>query len=262
MRRRRRHRDDDRATPTPAPEAAPAPAGVNLLSPWVLEQLRVRALRKRFGYAFAALVLLIGCAWTVQQLTLRGAEADLAGEVAIGEGRQSRIADFAPVQTYVAQVGARSLLVEGTMRTELSYSVVLGALDLVRPPGAAYDTVSLSLPVPTEQAPAADVAGPSRGLATSCPGPDPFQTRVVVACVEISGTAPTREAVSDLVRRLGEDPRFVEPFVDTTTTTGAEEVVTFTGSVGLSPRVFTRRFDGLGDATPARAGSTSQEETP
>lgn len=230
-----------------------APASVNLLSPWVLEQLRVRAVRKRLAYGLAALVVLVGCAWTAEQLSLRAARADLAGEVAVGEGLQSRIADFAPVQTYVAEVEARSTMVRTTMQTELSYSTVLAALDQARPEGTTYDNVALTLPAPTE---AGEAAGPSRGIAAPCPGPDPFDTRVVVACVRISGTAPSRAAVSELVRLLGDDRLFVEPFVDTTTTR-ADEPVTFAGSVGLSPRGFTRRFDAL--AGPAAAGTPSPE---
>lgn len=237
------------------------PAGVNLLSPWVFEQLRVHALRKRFGYALAALVVLVGCVWTGQQLTLRGARADLDGEAAVGGSLQSRIADYAPVQTYVAEVQARAVLVRGTMFTELAYSTVLGALDLARPLGTEYDTVALTLPVPTEPAKAPDASGPSRGIVTACPGPDPFNTMVVVGCVQVSGTAPSREAVSDLVRRLGDNKLFVEPFVSTTTT-GADEPVTFTGSVGLSPLGFTRRFDGLTTAAGGGAASPSQEGTP
>jgi hypothetical protein len=245
MSRFRRRRDAARSAP-----AVEAPiAGVNLLSPWVLDRLRVRAVRKRLGYGLAALVVLTGGVWVGQQLTLRAARADLAGEVAVGEGLQSRIEDFAPVQAYVAEVQARSGLVHRTMAVELSYSTVLAALDLARPPGTEFDEVTLELPEPEEGEP----AGPARGVVAACPGPDPFATRVVVGCVRISGTAPSRAAVSELVRKVGENRLFVEPFVDTTTTR-TDEPVTFTGSVGLSPWGFTRRFDAFagpaGEATP------------
>ena len=41
----------------PEPAAYAGRTGVNLLSPWVREGLRVRALRKRFAYALLALVV-------------------------------------------------------------------------------------------------------------------------------------------------------------------------------------------------------------
>jgi hypothetical protein len=47
--------------------------------------------------------------------------------------------------------------------------------------------------------------------------------------------------VGELVVRLGDDPAFVEPFISTTTTAD-EERVSFSGSVGLSRKLFTKRF--------------------
>jgi hypothetical protein len=77
-----------------------------------------------------------------------------------------------------------------------------------------------------------------------CPGPDPFNTRVVVGCITLSGSAANRSAVSDLVIGLGDSELFVEPFISTTTTADGEGV-TFTGSVGLSERVFSNRYTDL-----------------
>ena len=44
-----------------------------------------------------------------------------------------------------------------------------------------------------------------------------------------------------LLVNLGDDRLFVEPFISTTTT-AEDDVVTFTGSVGLSERAFSKRY--------------------
>jgi hypothetical protein len=50
--------------------------------------------------------------------------------------------------------------------------------------------------------------------------------------------------VGDLVIGLGDSELFVEPFI-TATTSADETGVTFTGSVGLSQKVFSHRYDDL-----------------
>ena len=80
-----------------------------------------------------------------------------------------------------------------------------------------------------------------------CPGPDPFQTEPIIGCVTLSGTAVSRAEVGELVTRLGSIGLFVEPFVSTTTT-GDAQAVTFSGSVGLSDKVYSHRYGPVPDA--------------
>lgn len=250
---------------TPAPADPAGPASVDLLSPWVHDALRVRALRFRFAWAGLAMVVLVAAAWGGQQLRLAEARADLRGEEAVGTSLDRAIADLAPVERYVAAVRAQGGLVGAAMFTEIEFSQVLKTLAQVRPRGTDLDAVSLTLPAPG--APAADGAAPTatgtlpatpslpaddavdpvvlgRGIAAACPGPDPFATLAIVGCVTLSGTAPDRRVVAELVRRLDREELFVEPFVSTTTTAD-DEPVTFSGSVGLSPLVFSGRYDAL-----------------
>lgn len=250
---------------TPAPADPAGPASVDLLSPWVHDALRVRALRFRFAWAGLAMVVLVAAAWGGQQLRLAEARADLRGEEAVGTSLDRAIADLAPVERYVAAVRAQGGLVGAAMFTEIEFSQVLKTLAQVRPRGTDLDAVSLTLPAPG--APAADGAAPAatgtlpatpslpaddavdpvvlgRGIAAACPGPDPFATLAIVGCVTLSGTAPDRRVVAELVRRLDREELFVEPFVSTTTTAD-DEPVTFSGSVGLSPLVFSGRYDAL-----------------
>lgn len=228
-----------------------AVASVNLLSPWVFEELRVRQLRRRFLLGGVVLLLAIALAWSGLRFNLHRANEELRGEEAVGEGLRQQLDELAPVRSYVDGVHRRIVTVAGATYDDVAFSRVVGALQTATPSGAAIETIAVELAaaeVPEEgSVPVAE--DPARGLVGStCPGPDPFGTKVVVGCVTISGTAVSRDAVSGLVIALGSDKLFVEPFVDTTTTDDADsDAVTFTGSVGLSPAVFSGKYDALGD---------------
>ncbi len=264
-------------------EAAAATNAVNLLSPWVLEELRIAALRRRLGLAAASVLVLVVGAWGLQHVALRGVQNDLAAEQATTAGLEEQIAGLSPVRTYVDGVRLRATDVQASMRTEVSFSRVLLDLQSSLPPGLEVDELAVSLlatdqlgadgvatvaPVPAEgAAPAPAAQDPetdvTRGLSgAACPGPDPFDTTPSIGCVTISGTAADRDAVGRLVQRLSRKNAFSEPFVTTTTTDaatstaiGAEGIagttgaaggtVTFSGTVGLTPAVFTGRYDDL-----------------
>lgn len=239
----------------------PGPATVDLLSPWVHDRLRVHRWRRRLGAAGLALVLLTGGAWTFQRLALAGAEADLRGEEAVGAQLGREIAALAPVQAYVGGVSRRVGTVQEAMATDVDLARVLVELDGALPPGAGLESVTVDLPGRRPDAGrvvAADgsVADPTRGLeAAACPGPDPFATLVVVGCLNLTGTATDRESVGELVAALDESAWFDEPFV-TTTTTSEGAPITFSGSVALAVKVFSRRYDDLG----ARLGTLEPAE--
>ena len=69
-------------------------SSVNLLSPWVHEELRVRRWRQRFALGLLALVVVIAGAWSYERVVLAQVEADLRGEEATAESLQGRIADL------------------------------------------------------------------------------------------------------------------------------------------------------------------------
>jgi hypothetical protein len=229
-------------------------ASVNLLSPWVFEELRVHQLRRRFLFGGAVLLAVIALVWCALQFNLHRANADLRGEEAVGAGLTRELRELAPVRTYVNSVERRVVTVKGATYDDVAFSKVLAALDAATPNGATIGSISVELAA-AEKDTSDDKAkdskaaekDPARGLVgTTCPGPDPFGTRVVVGCVTIEGTAVSRDAVSGLVIALGADKLFVEPFVDTTTTEDSD-AVTFSGSVGISPTAFSGRYDSLGD---------------
>lgn len=240
----------------PARQAAhPVVPTVNLLSPWVFDALQTRRLRRRFAVGAALLALLVGAGWAVQELRIRQAEQVLTVEQAETARLTAEANELAPVRVYVATVEGQKATVSQTMANEVLASRVLAALRAATPAGATVESVAVTVspppPPPAEPAPAPDgstegaEAPPPAPVAppveSPCPGPDPFNTRTVVGCVTLSGTADSRATVGSLVIRLGGERLFVEPFINTTTTAEGDEV-SFTGSVGLSEKAVSGRY--------------------
>lgn len=225
----------------PAPHD-PVPS-VNLLSPWVFEALATRKLRQRFLAAACVLVMLVGAGWSVQHLRTRQAEQVLVVEQAETTRLTTQTNQLAPVRTYVATVAQQKVTVSESMADEVYLSRVLAGMRSATPSGADVETMAITVTPPVAAAAEgeAEAAVVDGATVSACPGPDPFNTRVVVGCVTLSGTASSRATVGDLVLNLGEDALFVEPFISTTTTAEGDDVV-FTGSVGLSTRAFTGRY--------------------
>ncbi len=216
--------------------------GVNLLSASEFERIATRRLRQRFVVGGVALVLLVGGAWGFQHVRVTEARSLVAIEQAETNRLISQTQVLAPVRTFVSGVAAQESTVQDAMSGEVYFSEVLDGIRDATPPGAQLAMIAVTL---------ADLSGagadPTTGvLVSACPGPDPFNTLPVVGCATLSGTAASRAEVGDLVVKLGRSPLFVEPFIATTTTGEADEVA-FSGSVGLSEKVFTRRF---GDPRP------------
>lgn len=216
--------------------------GVNLLSAAEFERMSARRLRRRFVVAGVAMVLLVGGAWAFQHVRVTESRKLVAVEQAETSRLSSQTQVLAPVRTFVNGVAVQESTVQDAMAGEVYFSEVLDGIRDATPPGAQLATIAVTL---------ADLTGagvdPTTGAVVSaCPGPDPFNTLPVVGCVMLSGTAASRAEVGDLVVELGHSPLFVEPFISTTTTGGADGV-SFGGSVGLSEKVFSLRY---GDPRP------------
>jgi hypothetical protein len=225
---------------------------VNLLSPWSFEALSTRRLRQRFSVGCLALVLVVAAGWGVQSLRIGQAQDELTAAEAETGQLAAETKTLAPVATFVASVAAQQATVQETMTQEIYFSSVLEALQAATPSGASVESATVALnpvapPVPAP-APDAEADAPAPEVAvvepSLCPGPDPFNTLLVVGCVTLSGSAENRRAVGDLVIGLGDSKLFVEPFI-TATTSADETGVTFTGSVGLSEKVYSNRYADL-----------------
>ena len=227
----------------------PVPA-VDLLSPWVHQELAVRRTRGRMMAATAALVVLLAAVWSVQHLRVTHAREVLSEAQAETQRLEAEAAELAPLSVYIATVEQRKVLVAETMSGDVALSQVVRDVRALAPAGAHLDSVVVGVTPPVREgvpATGANASATSAQLAdATCPGPDPFNTRTVVGCITLTGTAASRADVGELVVALGHDQLFVEPFISTTTT-GEGTEVTFTGSVGLSQRVFTQRYAEMDD---------------
>lgn len=231
---------------------------VNLLSPWVLEEIKVRELRGRFIYAAVIVLAVVAMVWSYERIELRSAQSELEATQTRTAVLERDIDRLAPVRSYVEGVNAQAADVQQIMRAEVSFAQALEAMRRATPAGITLDSVSVSLLSGGAVAEGAETVtdaaaelvvtdpdDPTRGLSgAGCPGPDPFATTVSIGCLTISGTALDRESVGRLVTGLAAKDAFDEPFI-ATTTTEEEKTVTFSGTVGITPAVFTGRYDDL-----------------
>jgi hypothetical protein len=222
---------------------------VNLLSPAAFDLLAARRLRIRFAVGALALVVLAAGLWTVQHLRISETRKLVAVEQAETARLNSETRTLLPVKAYVAGVASQQQTVSTTMAREIFFSRVLDGIRRATPVGASLDNVAITLAAadPVVAAPAtAGAAGapapaaPAAPTVSPCPGPDPFNTKPVIGCITLSGTAATRSQVGDLVIALSRSGMFVEPFISTTS--AADQSVTFSGSVGLSQKAYSKRY--------------------
>ena len=218
-----------------APAIVPTMPSVNLLSQSEFDRMAARRLRRRFIAAGLVLVVGLGAYGAVLRMRIGEAHKLAAVEQAETSRLTAQTQVLAPVKAFVNGVAVQQRTVDDAMADEVYFSAVLGGVRDATPPGAQLATLDITLAPPT------DAAGTAAATATTCPGPDPFNTRVVVGCVQLSGIAGSRAEVGDMVIALGHSGLFVEPFISTTTT-GDTDRVTFSGSVGLSEKVYSGRY--------------------
>nr|MCW2728356.1 type pilus assembly protein PilM [Aeromicrobium sp.] len=228
---------------------------VNLLSPWAFERIAVRQLRTRFAISCLMVVSAAVAAWGLQSMRIADAEDLLTVENAETSRLTERTNVLQPVRTFIAGVEQQKVTVSEAMASEIYFSNVLDSMSEAVPAGAVLDSLVVTLappppapvPAPAEEGSEEDSPTPAPAVpavASPCPGPDPFQTLPVVGCITLSGSAGSRAEVGAFVVALGADESFVEPFISTTTTADAAKV-TFSGSVGLSEKVFSARYAAL-----------------
>lgn len=239
-----------------AAHPGPSLPTVNLLSPAAFELIAVRVLRRRFMLAGIAVLAVLVALTAWQQLRVLDAEALVDAESEETRRLSASVNELKPVQTYVAGVQSQVATVQATMWSEIWFSDVFAGIEDALPPDAQLDSLTVALADQGVAVVGTVAAGESDAdtvLESPCPGPDPFNLKIVVGCVSIAGTAGSRADVGDLVIDLGANGLFVEPFITTTTSADSTRVA-FSGSVGLSERVFSGRYADLA------AGLFAEEE--
>ena len=234
-----------------APEVSPTMPSVNLLSQSEFDRMAARRLRRRFVAGGLGLLVVVGAATAAQHMRISEAEKVVAVEQSETDRLTAQTQVLAPVKAFVNGVAVQERTVQGAMADEVLFSDVLGGVRDATPPGAQLASVAITLAPSVDSASAASAPAEGATATSACPGPDPFNTRVVVGCVQLAGTAATRSEVGDMVIALGHSGLFVEPFISTTTTGDSDEV-TFSGTVGLSEKVYSGRYP-----DPAEQGGAS-----
>lgn len=228
---------------------------VNLLSQSDLDRITVRRLRTRFVAGGVALAVLFGAGWFVQHQRVNDAKKLVTVEQAETDRLSGQAQELTAIRTFVAGVDAQKQTVAQAMAQEIYFSGVLSGIRGASPIGTTLESITITL-APDAVGAASTTASTGTGAdASVCPGPDPFQTEPVVGCVTLSGTAVSRAEVGELVTRLGGMGLFVEPFISTTTTGDAQSVA-FSGSVGLSDKVYSHRYG------PIPSAPTTDTATP
>ena len=225
---------------------------VNLLSPSVFEAMAVRSLQRRFAAAAVALVLLVGGGWLVQHMRSEQAAKLLVVEQGETARLTAKAEDLAPVSTYVATVAKQKILVSKTMATEALLSSVLDDLAVATPEGVRVETLSAVVTSTKIQTAQTSTTQTGQNGENACPAPDPFKRSTAVGCVTMTGTATTRAAIGRLIDRLGAGV-FVAPYITTTANADGTKL-TFTGSVGVNSRVYSKRYADLDELLANRAG--------
>lgn len=198
--------------------------------------MAARRLQHRFVAAGLVMLVLVGTGWYLQHLRVSEANKLLAVEQAETSRLSGQAQTLVTIKAFVTGVDNQHKTVQTAMSREIYFSKVISGIRAATPSGTGLQTIAVTLAPET-----APGAVPAAGAAAVCPGPDPFQTETVTGCVTLSGTAFSRADVGELVTNLGETGVFVEPFISTTTT-GDSVAVSFSGSVGLSDKVFSGRY--------------------
>lgn len=248
---------------------------VNLLSPDTLEHLAVRQVKRRLVAAGLVGALLVAGGWGAASWRLSSAKSALAAEQALTPPLQGQLAELDPVARFVSGLDARKQAASKAMAAEVLFSEALIDMNKRLPKGVELVNMSVTLTPSTVSAHAPAVsplakagmnakgndtaAGnpasstlaastPSAAAsAVQCARPDPFKPAVIIGCVTISGTAPSREAVGKFVESLKSAKIYADPFITTTVVNGAtgQRSVQFSGSVGITGEIVSGRYADL-----------------
>jgi len=207
---------------------------VNLLSPDTLQHLAVRQVKRRLVAAGLAGALLVAGGWGVQSWRLSSAKSDLTAEQALTPPLEGQLAELDPVARFVAGLEARKQTASRAMAAEVLFSEALIDMNKRLPKGVQLRTMSVTL-------------SPTAASAVQCARPDPFKPAVIIGCVTISGTAPSRDAVGEFVESLKSAKIYADPFIATTVVDGAtgERSVAFNGSVGVTGEIVSGHYADL-----------------
>jgi len=204
---------------------------VDLLPASVRDAMR-RARVRRYFVLLALLILVVSAGvWFLQSDRIAIAERAVADATATNESVRRDLEALAPVRQMDEQISQLTDVVTQTLAAQpRAAAVVERILQAGRAAGGrsvAFSTIDVVY---------GGIPQPGSTL-NDCPNPDPFNATITIGCATFSASMESRDDVATLLRLLEADPLFVGPYVTTSTATtieGEGDVVSFTGSAGVS----------------------------
>ncbi|MGV8847482.1 PilN domain-containing protein [Tessaracoccus sp.] len=218
-----------RGKPVVVAPFVPGMPNVNLLPPRVFDAAQAKMAQRKVILIGGVVALVLAGGYAAQSAQIMVANGSLDTETTKSAGLTAQVNALKPVKAFYDGVAAQKVVVRTTMARELFYSRVASALLDGTVAGVRVETMTVS------------AVGGATGAA--CPLADPFATApsTAVTCVQFTGTAPGREALSTFLTHLGTSDDFVNPYVPVTDSADGKQV-TFNGSVGITNKFFSNRY--------------------
>ena len=236
----------------PAPVWAPAVKPSLVLLPVKARGLKARRKAVRQSvFMGLGLLGLTAAGYLVVVAGVAGAQNEVNKEAAITTTATEYLAQNRDVQNYADGFVERKTAASDALRDDVSYSKVVQAIHGANTVGAVFTSMKTAAPD------------------AQCMSSSPFAPSASLGCLDVSGKAPSVEAVAQLVAALNQDKTMlVEPYL--TKSVSTEGGIDFDFSVGhtgeaLSGKAekFTPSPEELASVgTPAAAGADTETTTP
>lgn len=225
-------RKDPKKPKPSAVKEAPAPVWASPVKPsLVLLPAKARGLKARRRAARQATFLSLGMLGAAAGGYLfvlagtAGAQAELDKETAITAATSAYLAEHRDVQSYADGLIERKAAASAALDGDVAYSKVTRALQDANTVGAVYTSIKTLEP------------------GVECTPASPFALPTSLGCVEVTGEAPTVEAVAKLVASLNKEGKILaEPYL--TESTVADGRASFKLSIGHTTAALSLKGDG------------------
>lgn len=235
----------------PKPAALPkAPAWASPVKPsLVLLPIKSRGLKARRQAMRRAMLMSLGllgvtaAAYVAVVAGTAAAQAELNGEKATTARQTEFLAQNRDVQEYSDGFLDRRSAAGVALEQDVAYSRTVQALQAANTVGAVFTSVKTADP----------------GI--PCQSPSPFAASASVGCLDISGTAPSIDAVAQLVASLNRDGKMLtEPYL--TSSTSTDGVISFKISAGFTGEALSLKGQKFDPPAKEASPSSPQPEAP
>lgn len=233
------------APPLPKPPAWASPVKPSL----ILLPLKSRGLKARRQAMRRAMFMSLGllgvtaAAYIAVVAGAAGAQAELNSEKAVTAKQTAFLAQNRDVQEYSDGFLDRREAASTALEQDVAFSRTVQALQAANSVGAVFTSVKT-----------ADPGSP-------CKSPNPFAPSSSLGCLDVSGTAPTVEAVAKLVSSLNNDKTMLtEPYL--TSSTATEGGISFKISVGYTGEALSMKGQKFEPSVEEVSSASSQPKAP